>query len=287
MKNEQVIVSVDGGGTNTRVVISIDDKKTFKQFNFGVNYKKCSNVEESFKKVSSYIDDLVGIQNVDRFVFGLAGIDLDAQKDIEVYKNIISNILKIDSFDEKVKIFNDIYLVDGLLASNDENRIIVICATGSNVLYRSKKKIQTNTDIGFHSLGGTRHIVEYFINHTPIEESPLELKELIMKYKGIDFDKNQLQVIDDFKNASFKLLSSVQNKHSKDACLFGINSMIDAINTHIEGNTNELIIYLYGGQFKSIGYKELFIETLKARKIPYSRIEHIITEAVYGGIVID
>ena len=284
MKKEEIIVSIDGGGTNTRVVLSVNQRRVFKQFNFGVNYKKCQNVAESFRELANYIDEVVGIQEVDRFVFGLAGIDLDPQKDIDVYKKIISSVLKINGFDEKVKILNDIYLVNGLLPNNDEDRIIVICATGSNVLYRSGNQIDTNTDSGYHSLGGTRHIVEHFINHVPLEECPYDLKDLVSKYKGTDFDKDQLEVIDHFKKASYTLLNNIENKYCKEACLFGINSMIDGIKMHIQGKNSRPAIYLYGGQFKSKDYKELFIETLKDRNIKYTQVNNIETEAAYGGL---
>lgn len=284
MKKQENIVSIDGGGTNTRVVVSKNGNKVFKQFHFGLNYKKCDNVTQSFEKVINYIGEIIEISNVNRFIFGLAGIDINAKEDIGVYKSIISKVLKIADFEEKIKIVNDIYLVDGLLPNDNEDRIIVICATGSNVLYKKDHTIQTNSDIGFHSLGGTRHIVEYFINHTPKDKSPSVLIELLEKYKGNEFDKEQLQVIDDFKRASFLLLNNVQNIHCREACLYGIHSMIDGILKHMKESKNRPAIYLYGGQFKSKDYKDLFIQTLNDRKIAYSSITQLMEEAVFGGL---
>lgn len=271
-------VSVDGGGTKTRVLIQTSIKTEYRIFYRGLNYKKNENINELLTDIFAHIAEQCGLENVAHYVFGIAGIDSDT--DQRYYENLISKYV----IDKKLTVVNDSYLV-GALTTEKNDRVVVLNGTGSNVLSYKNNKGYTNSDYALITKAGVRHITDSYLRNIKKGTTILDsLQDLVSKYQELEYDIDSSDIIKDFATAASIIVSNLEDKRCKETCKFALGSLIDSINRHSHDFIEPFNIYIYGGLFKSEPYKQLFIELLNDSKIEYKRVIHLQEEAVYGGV---
>lgn len=130
------ILGVDGGGTRTTVNIADFERKVLAEYITGSSNYKSVGKEITKENINNAIFGAMGklgekdCIRIESSCFGIAGND--TAYDQEVYKKIVFNKeLKVFLDPSKTMICNDSRI--GLEAgSTSENRIMVICGTGSN-----------------------------------------------------------------------------------------------------------------------------------------------------------
>jgi|GEM_PF-2586991 len=281
IKKGYTYVSVDGGGTTTRIVIQKGGSEITKVIKSGLNYKKNVNYSQTFKEVAVFIDKTVGINKVDKMVFGVAG--LDNNQDSKFFKKIIYNTFGLSLIGRfKTKVVNDIYLVNALGDKKDKCSISVICGTGSNIISQKGRSLKLNRHYGLESKGGIRHIVDYLLHNADYQSLPRELKEALHKYQDKKYDIDDVNVINDFKKVSYLVLDKIDNNDCKEACLYGIDSMIESIKVHEKRLSKMYKLYLFGGQFNALKYRELFEKRI-SEELQCFRVVYLGNDASKGG----
>jgi len=279
IKKEYTYVSVDGGGSRTRVLVSKNGKdKEVLVLEGGLNHKKNSNYQGVIKQVFQYVDSEVGISRVDRFIFGISGID--SRQDMQIMKRAIKKYIR-----HRFRLMNDIFLLTGFFRKNVRNYIIAISGTGSNVLSNKNGKIISDSLSGVATNGGIRHVMDYLIKNTDnVSQLPAELHGVYGKYMDKRYDINDMIVIEDFKKAAIHVFDNMDNEQCLKAAKYGIDEIVRRIADHANRFHRYFNLYLYGGQFKTPRYKDLFVETLQQKNLDCLSIGFIDEEPVIGGI---
>ena len=133
---DKYILGVDGGGTRTTANIADLEGKVLAEYITGSSNYKSVGKETAKENINSAVFGAIGklgernSVGIESSCFGIAGND--TEYDLGVYKKIIFNEnLKVFLDPSRTMICNDSRI--GLEAgSTMENRIMVICGTGSN-----------------------------------------------------------------------------------------------------------------------------------------------------------
>lgn len=133
---KRYILGIDGGGTRTTACLADLEGRIVQEYLTGSsNYKSVgiNNVRDNINNAVLGVINKSGEEDkiiIESACFGIAGNDTD--NDLAIYKKIIFN-KRLDAFldPRKTKICNDSRI--GLEAGSiSENRIMIICGTGSN-----------------------------------------------------------------------------------------------------------------------------------------------------------
>ncbi|MDD3478414.1 MAG: hypothetical protein PHP32_06010 [Candidatus Izemoplasmatales bacterium] len=279
IKKGYTYVSVDGGGTKTRVLISKNGtEREIHLIEQGLNHKKEVNYLSTMKQVFQYVDREVGIRNVDRFIFGISG--LDTEHDRRILNHAIRVYIR-----RRYTLVNDIQLLKGFMKGKDRKYIIAIAGTGSNVLSSNYGIVKTNKSFGVYTQGGIRHIMDFLIqNASGVDRLPANLRDFVKKYNGVEYDIDELGVIEDFKEHSLDVFKHLDNEDCKNAVIYGIDHLIMGIRRHTLRFHRYVNLYLYGGQFHTKGYQKLFMSRLESSGLNLLRVTILDGEPVKAGM---
>lgn len=134
-------LGVEGGGTkSTAMLVDEDDDIIMQRIGKALNYH--SEGKESAKNnLASLLKPIVRKAKGSKLyaIFGLAG--LDSKEDETFYKSIVHSVLPSNSV---FQVFNDTKIALEAKCPNEDNRIVVISGTGSNV-YGESGDTKTNS----------------------------------------------------------------------------------------------------------------------------------------------
>lgn len=240
---------IDGGGTFSKFIL-LNNSNVVNVFvlDGGSNIKKNNNaltvLDEGINRAMSQIG-----QNMDVFIIaGISGIDTN--KDRDTY------IKYFKKYPYKLILLNDTALALDCIFGQDDG-IVVVAGTGSNIISRCNGNKVQNIDLGLDTEAGSRYIVRDFVNKC-IEEDSIEsinvdmenqIKTLIEKFDLIDFnsynESNHLA-------KDIVYLAANGSNIAKFTLNNAILNLVDAVSAHVSYHDfNKARIALYGGLFTS------------------------------------
>ena len=268
IKSNHIHVVIDGGGSKTRIYInSINSQKTI-EMDQGLNFKKNSLINHTFKEVFTKIDESISLSKVNRFTFGFAG--LDQRTDRKVYKRYLEKYLPV----KKTKFMNDGLLIAKVLRRIEPRYVLVMCGTGSNVLSSKRRGVIFNHDLKCDSKAGAIDMVTYFIDHyNEAMAIPSEMKAKVNRYKHTSYLKNDINVIKDFTELARLIVSNMDNAYCYQVCEASLDTLIECIKRHDTLKKKHYKLFVFGGLFNSEPFFNLFKKKIEGSNLKHYNIE--------------
>lgn len=211
MKQQEIWISVDGGGTKTQMCgVDRDGKMIYNQIFASSNYKSTS-LEETTENLSCAFQNLFGQLNctahdIIGVVLGIAGCD--TEEDIKIYQDIL---VKLGFFEEQLKILNDSELVFRSLT--DSSGICVVTGTGSIVCAYDKDNLLDRiggwnaplSDLGSGYWIGSEILKKMLLWIDGIETNEYEVYQVIQN----DFQKTGMDIANTIGKLSVSQIASI------------------------------------------------------------------------------